>query len=123
MSTSSPSSNPDTSSVQFPAVFEAALEEYTKKTKISIKTDTLFAKLQDCQSSDAVLDILQEQTDAFEQFREGDGKVQLMRRLKPLVGSILSLSNKSSGLVRPTRSNYLLERFIGVYRLPCRCFH
>jgi hypothetical protein len=116
------------SSVQFPAVFEAALEEYMKKTKINIKTDPLFAKLQDCQSSDAVLDILQEQAHAFEQFREGDGKVQLMRWLKPFVRSILWLSNndyskESPGLVRPTRSTYLLEKFIDVYRLPCRHFH
>jgi hypothetical protein len=109
MSTSSSTSNPNTSFVQFPAVFEAALEEYLKKTTIDLKTDSLFAKLQDCNSSDSVLNILQEQADAFEQFREGDGKVQLMKRLKPFVDVLLWLSDNdylktSLGSVRLARS-------------------
>ena len=113
--------------MQFPAIFEAALEEYVKKTKVDIKTDPLFAKPEDCQSSDAVLNILQKQAHAFEQFREGDGKVQLMRRLKPFVDILLWLSNndnlkESLGSVRLTRSRYLLQKFIDVYRLPCRYF-
>ncbi len=114
--------------MQFLAVFEAALEEYMKKTTMDLKTDSLFTKLQDCNSSDSVLDILQEQADAFEQFREGDGKVQLMKRLKPFVDVLLWLSDNdylkaSLGSVRLTRSNYLLQKFIDVYHLPCRYFH
>ena len=89
---SSPSSNPSLPSVQFPEIFEAALEEYVKKTKKSIKTDPLFVKLQDCNSSDAVLEVLEEQALAFEQYRKGDRKVQLMRLLKPSVDVLLRLS-------------------------------
>jgi hypothetical protein len=89
---SSSSSNPTLPSVQFPEIFEAALEEYTTNTKKDIKTDPLFAKLQDCNSSDAVLKVLEDQVAAFEQYRKGDRKVQLMRRLKPTVDVLLRLS-------------------------------
>ena len=91
---SSSSSNPNLSSVQFPKIFEAALEEYTKKTEKDIKSDPLFVKLQDCNSSDAVLKVLEEQALAFEQYRKGDRKVQLMRRLKPAVEILCRLSTK-----------------------------
>jgi hypothetical protein len=80
------------SSVQFPALFEVALEEYAGKTKKNIKTDPLFAKFEDCNSSDAVLKVLEEQALAFEKYRKGDRKVQLMRRLKPTVDVLLRLS-------------------------------
>ncbi len=111
---SSPSSNPY---VQFPDIFEAALEEYTKKTEKDIKSDPLFAKLQDCKSSDEVLKVLEEQSLSFEQYRKGDRKVQLMRRLKPTVEILCRLSTKD-GLkesivsVRLTRYNYSLRKFI-----------
>ncbi len=82
-------------SVQFPELFEAALNEYMEKTKFDIKTDPLFAKLQDCNSSDAVLKVLEEQALAFGQFREGDRKVQLMRRLEPTLDVLLRLSTNN----------------------------
>lgn len=113
---SSSSSNPSLPSVQFPEIFEAALEEYVKKTKKNIKTDPLFAKLQDCNSSDAVLKILEEQALDFEVYRKGDRKVQLMRRLEPIVEILFRLSTKD-GLkecivsVRLTRYNFL-RKFI-----------
>jgi hypothetical protein len=88
---SSSSSNPNLPSVKFPEVFEVALKEYLEKTGKDIKSDLLFAKLENCNSSDAVLGVLEEQALAFEQYRK-DGKVQLMRRLKPTVDVLLRLS-------------------------------
>jgi len=113
----SSSSNAKLPSVQFPEIFETALEEYTKKAEKDIKSDPLFAKLQDCNSSDAVLKVLEEQALAFKQYRKGDRKVQLMRRLKPIVEIISRLStegNLKEGvvLVRITRYNYFLRKFI-----------
>lgn len=114
---SSSSSNPNLLSVQFPEIFEVALEEYTKKTERDIKSDPLFAKLQDCNSSNAVLKVLEEQALAFEQYRKGDRKVQLLRRLKPIVEIFFRLSTKDDvkeGIVsvRLTRYNYSLRKFI-----------
>jgi hypothetical protein len=123
MSPSSP--NPNLPSVQFPEIFEAALEEYAKKAEKNIKTDPLFAKLQDCKSSDEVLKILEEHALAFEQYRKGDRKVQLMRRLEPIVKILYRLSTKDDlkeGIVsvRLTRYNHSSEE---VYHSPCRYFH
>ena len=87
-------SNPNSPSVQFPKIFEEALEEYTKKTEKDIKTDPLFVKLQDCNSSDEVLDVLEEQALSFKEYRKGDRKVQLMRRLEPIVDVLSRLSIK-----------------------------
>lgn len=111
-SMSSPSSNPNVSSLQFQDLLDAALREYKQKTGNDIATDPLSARLSDCKSSDAVLDILEEQALAFDQFREGGGKVQLMRCLEPIVDILLGLSTsgvaEGISLVRLLRSNYPL---------------
>lgn len=114
---SSSTSNPNLPSVQFPDIFEAALDEYTAKTKKDIKTDPLFAKLQGCTSPDAVLKVLEGQALAFEQYRKGDRKVQLMKQLKPIVEILSRLSTEDDlkdGIVsvRLTRCNYSLRNSI-----------
>lgn len=83
---SSTSSNSNLlSSVQFLEIFEEALvQEYRKKTEKDIKLDPLFAKIQDCKSSDAVLKVLEEQALAFEKYRKG-WKDKLVGRLEPIV--------------------------------------
>ena len=95
-------------------LFDAALREYSLKTGKDIATDPLTAKLLRCDSSDAVLGVLQEQAHAFNQFRNGDWKVQLVRRLKPTVDILLGLSTSGAfgegfGLVRPTKLTYPLQ--------------
>ena len=89
---SSPSSNPTGSSLQFKDIFDAALREYRLKTGKDIATHPLTAKFNDCDSSDAVLRILEEQAHAFDEFLEGDRKDRLMRRLKPTFDILLGLS-------------------------------
>ncbi|KAN0113428.1 hypothetical protein V8E52_007709 [Russula decolorans] len=95
---SSPSSNPILPSVQFPQIFEKALEKYTEKTEKDIKSDPLFDKLQQCNSSDEVLEVLEEQALDFEEYREGDWKVQFMRGVQPIVEIISRLCSKD-GLI------------------------
>ena len=102
---------------RFPQIFEAALEEYLKKTENNIKTDPLFAKFQYCKSSDAVIKVFEEQVLAFEEYRKGDWKVQFMRRLKPIAEILCRLATKDDvkeGIVsvRLTRYNYSLRKFI-----------
>jgi hypothetical protein len=102
---SSSSSHPNVSFLQFRDLFDAALREYSQKTGKDIATDPLTSRLLPCDSSDAVLSILEEQAHAFNQFRNGDRKVQLMRRLKPTIDILLGLSTsgvlgEGIGLVR-----------------------
>ena len=68
-------------------------------------TDPLTTRLQNCGSSDGVLAILQEQAHAFNQFRNGDWKIRLMRQLEPTIDVLLGLSTsgvfgEGIGLVR-----------------------
>jgi hypothetical protein len=78
---------------QFQTIFDAALREYTKKTGNELATHTLSKTLEKCNSTDKVLDVLQAQAHAFNQFRNGDWRMRLMRRLKPSVDILLALSN------------------------------
>ena len=112
--------HPDVSLSQFQDLFDAALWEYNQKTGKDITTDPLTAKLQCCDSSDAVLGILQEQAHAFSQYRNGDWKVQLMRRLKPTVDILFGLSTggvfgEGIGLVRLTKSMFALRNLITIH--------
>jgi hypothetical protein len=84
------------SSLQFKAIFNAALNEYSQKTGKDIVTDPLTAKLQCCASPDAVLNILQEEAQAFNDFRNGNRKGQLMRKLKPTVDILLALATNGA---------------------------
>ena len=122
---SSSSSSPNVSFSQFQDLFNAALREYSQKTGKDIATEPLTMRLLHCDSSDSVLGILQEQAHAFNQFRNGDWKVQLMRRLKPTVDILLGLSTggvfgEGFGLVRLTNSIY---GFAKAHHLPCRDYH
>jgi hypothetical protein len=113
----SSSLNQSISRLQFYDLFDAALKEYNRKTGIDIVTDPLTATLLDCDSSDEVIDILQEQAHAFSQYQNGDGAVQLMRQLKPTVDILLGLSSsgvfgKGFGLVRLMKSTCSFWMFI-----------
>ena len=111
------SSGPNVLFSQFQDLFNASLREYTQKTGNDIATDPLTARLLLCDSSDAVLEILQEQAHAFNQFRNGDWKVQIMRRLEPTVDILLGLSTsgvfgEGIGLVRLIKSTCRFRKFI-----------
>jgi hypothetical protein len=121
---SSSSSNTNVSFSQFQDLFNTALREYSQKTGKDIATDPLIARLLPCNSSDAILAILQEQAHAFNQFRNGDWKIQLMRRLKPTVDILLGLSTsgvfgEGIGLVRLTNLTYHFQK---VHHPPYREF-
>ena len=103
--------------MHFHDLFDAALREYNRKTGIDIVTDPLIATLLNCDTSNEVLDVLQEQAHAFSQYQNGDGAVQLRRQLKPTVDILLELSSsgvfgKGFGLVRLMKS---ICFFVDVY--------
>lgn len=93
-------------SSSFHAVFGTALIEYARKTGKDISADPLTARLQSCTSPIGVHEVLQEQAQKFDDFRNGGLKEQIMRRLKPTVDVLLTLSNggvlgNGIGLVSP----------------------
>jgi hypothetical protein len=77
----------------FHAVFGAALTEYARKTGKDINADPLTARLRSCTSPNEVHEVLQEQAQKFDEFRHGGRKEQIMRKLKPTVDVLLTLSN------------------------------
>ena len=79
-----------TSHSNFKAILDAALESYKSITKKDLASHPLFSSLQSCNSSDAILAILQEQTLAFNEFRSGDNR--LTKSLIPTVNVLHSFS-------------------------------
>ncbi|KAH8992857.1 hypothetical protein EDB86DRAFT_1424300 [Lactarius hatsudake] len=77
------------------SLLETALREYEKKTGTKLLDNTLTIKLQSCNSADAISDVLQEQAQAFHEFRGNDGKVT--RWLKRTVHILHTLSTSALG--------------------------
>jgi len=79
-----------TRSSNFAALFDVALAKYTKLSGRDLR-DHPFAYMIDwCESPDVVLAIFQEQSMAFDQFRNGDPK--LVKWLAPLVNGLHAIS-------------------------------
>ena len=84
-------------------LFEAALEEFEKRTGTNLLQHQIIDKLVNCQSADSVIDVLQQEAQAFRNFRGDDGRV--MTWLKRTVDVLYILSTSSIlgngiGLVR-----------------------
>jgi len=108
MSSSSSHSNVTFSNSQ--NLFDAALSAYHEKTGKDVATDPLTVRLLRCDSSDAVLGILQEKAHVFDQCGNGDWNMRIVspRRLKSIVDILLGLSTsgvfgEGIGLVRITK--------------------
>lgn len=74
---------PTASSSNFNVIFEKALREYKKKTKQDITAHPLAVQFQACDSPAAILAILQDQVDQFNQSRSRDERLQ--RWLNPTI--------------------------------------
>src|ERR1700679_4228519 len=77
-------------SPELKSLFEAALEEFQKRAGTNLFQHQIIDKLVNCQSADSVIDVLQEQAQAFRDFRGDDGRV--MTWLKQTVNVLDSLS-------------------------------
>jgi hypothetical protein len=89
-------------SSRFRVLFEAALQQYEKQTEIPLAKHPLAEQLQNCDSVESVIAILQEQVRAFSEFRGSD---RIMKSLKGVVSVLSTLSavadlSDSIGLVR-----------------------
>jgi hypothetical protein len=84
----------------FSAIFEAALLEYKNGTEKDLQTHSLALTLQRKNSPDDILQILQNQADHFNAFRESN---KLMTFLKSIIDVLFTLSGTISealGLVK-----------------------
>ena len=71
-------------------LFEAALHEFENRTGTNLVQHQVIEELVNCRSADCVVDVLQEQAQAFRNFRGDDGRV--MTWLKQTVNILHSLS-------------------------------
>jgi len=71
-------------------LFEAALNDFQNRTGSNLVQHQIIDKLVNCESADSVIDVLQEQAQAFRNFRGDDGRV--MTWLKRTVNVLHGLS-------------------------------
>ena len=83
-------SSTPTSSSSFQPIFDAALSDYAKKTGIDLATYPSAQTLQNIQSADAILDLLQDKAKQFSTYRDGNRK--LINCLKPVVQILHTVS-------------------------------
>jgi len=91
-----------TSSSNFQSIFDAALSDYAKQTGIDLATHPSAQTLQNCNSADATLDILQGKANQFQAYRDGNRK--LINCLKPVVQVLHAVSGilgEAATLVSP----------------------
>ncbi|KAI9438881.1 hypothetical protein BJY52DRAFT_1217340 [Lactarius psammicola] len=79
-----------TASSRFQAIFHAALKSYQKQTKKDLLAHPLSSQLQSCDSTSAILAVLQDQVREFDGSRSGDGR--LTRWLVPTVNVLYAFS-------------------------------
>jgi 2C-methyl-D-erythritol 2,4-cyclodiphosphate synthase len=78
------------SSSNFQTVFNTALKEYEKRTKKDLLAHPLAAQLQSCYSITAILTILEDQVQQFDQHRRADER--LTKWLNPTVNVLYAFS-------------------------------
>jgi hypothetical protein len=93
----------DSSSSRLQLIFEAALDGYEEQTGMKLIDNPLARQLENCNTMESIIAVLQEQARGFSQFRGDDGKV--MKSLKSTVHVLHALSastvlGEGIGLVR-----------------------
>ena len=83
------------SSLNYEFIFLNAIEAYRKKTGNDLRSHPLLAKLETCDSPDAVLTALREQITGFDQSGSSDDK--FTRWLDPTVNVLYALSSTIGG--------------------------
>ena len=83
------------SSSRFQDIFQAALKSYQKQTKKNLIEHPLASQLQSCDSTVAIIAILQDQVWEFDKSHSGDER--LMRWLSPTMNVISAFSATVSG--------------------------
>ena len=77
----------------FETLFDAALTKYAKRTGQDLRNHPLAAAIDRCESPDSILAIFQAQSQAFDEFRNGDPK--LIKWLRPVVNGLHAISTNT----------------------------
>jgi hypothetical protein len=109
------------SSSRLQLLFDAALQNYEKQTRMKLVDHPFAKELQNCHSVDSVMEILRQQARALTEFRGDDGKV--VKSLKRVVHVVHTLSTSTIlgegiGLVRLARFWVLLLPYISIQAFP-----
>jgi hypothetical protein len=83
------------SSSNYQSIFDNAIEAYEKKTNKDLRSHPLLAKLQTCNSPDAILNVLREQIPGFDQSRSIDDR--FTKWLNPTVNVLYTFSGVIGG--------------------------
>ena len=92
-------------SSHFQAIFQAALKSYRKQTKEDLLAHPLASQLQSCDSTAAIVAVLQEQVREFDKSRSGD------ERLTKWLGPTVNVLNAFSATVSEGVSLVSLDPF------------
>ena len=82
-------------SSRFQAIFSDALKSYEKQTKNDLLVHPLASQLQACDSTSAIIAMLQDQVQEFDKSRSGDER--LTKWLGPTVNVLCAFSSAVSG--------------------------
>ena len=97
----SSASNMASTASDFETLLNAALDKYTKQTGTDLRSHPLADKIDNCDGPDSILDIFQEQAQAFVEFRAQafvefrNGDTKLLKWLRPVVNVLHALSTNS----------------------------
>ena len=83
------------SSSRFQSLFQTALKSYQKQTKTDLIAHPLVSQLQSCDSTAAIVAILQDQVQVLDKSRSGDER--LTKWLNPTVNVLSAFSATVSG--------------------------
>jgi hypothetical protein len=86
--------NTTTTTSNFEALFEAALDKFTKRTGQDLRNHPIATRIERCSSPDAILAIFQEQSLAFHEFRNGDRR--LIGWLEPIINGLHAISTNTA---------------------------
>ncbi len=99
------------------AIFNAAVKSYQKQTKKDLIAHPLASRLQSCDSTSAILAVLQDQVQQFDQARSGDER--LTKWLIPTVNVLYAFSaavSEGVGLVSlDAWANLIIETSSDIY--------
>ena len=85
-----PHTQPTTASSSFQSIFNSALKTYEKRTKKNLLTHPLATQFENCDSTTAILSVLQDQVQKIDQHRSSNEK--LTKWLVPTVNVLYAFS-------------------------------
>ena len=116
----SSASNTTSTFSNFEAIFNAALTEYTERTGKDLCNHPLASKIDGCHNPESILDVFQEQAQAFDKFKKGDTK--LFKWLRPVVHVLHAISTNKTFSDKASHVNPPISVILLLDNPSLRCF-